>query len=628
MAESLGPRKPTVKKRHLALLLPPLLVAVALIGVLIVSSRPGSSQELDQDLCALDSDESNAQTVFLLDLRKPLDQSHRSLLGEVLREVSLGMGTNAELRVFALSPDSQAPRLSIDRLCKPYANADLQIGTAKDQRDSLRDCDDLPAQLPASLREAAGRFCDRRQSLQNRVIALARNQPSTPLTNSYLIEALEDTVIELSSGSGPRKIHLFSDMMQHSHWYSHLDLEWTDWNSEDFDQTRDALTARMGRRPPVSDLTVHIDYMPLVDRTDHPRPKRAHQAFWEAYFDNARLTFHEQSPLPAYAAEPLMDRLTPEEIAAQERELIEQERREAARMLAEVRKAREELDAEWQRVAEERARMTAPPKARPQGAAEPRSQQQSLADQGEELAERNNTERQNVADDRARTTVPPKARPQRAEEPRSRQQSLADQGEELAARPAETDEAGTREAAEAEATPQVAERQTAIETIEGITIAIGQTTIETDEGNAGAGQQTDSESVEPAEPVSAGRSEADGQLALASDRLPAAALPPCNATLLPRFLSDAATDIYPGRRRMNYGSATITVRYMLDQEGATIDDEIEVVGDESSVERPRSYDLFAQTAKQVVRNWVYEFEDEAACSKRQERVTKFQFQYD
>ena len=626
--ETLGPRRPTGKKRYITLLLPPILVAVALIGVLTVFSGPGSRQELDDDLCSLEPDESNAQAVFLLDLSKPLDQAHRSLPGELLRDVSLRLDATTELRVFALTPDAQAPRVSIDRVCKPYGNADLQIGTAKDQRGTQRDCDDLPAQLPASLREAAGRFCARRQSLQNRVNALARSQPPTPLTNSYLIEALEDTVIDLSRGFGPRTIYVFSDMMQHARWYSHLDLEWTDWGFEKFDATRAALRSRMGRRPPVSNLTVQVYYLPRLNLTDQPRPKRAHQAFWEAYFDNAQLTFHEQPPSPTYAAEPLVDRLTPEEIAAQERERIEQERQEAARMLAEVRKARAELDAERQRIAEERARMTVAPRARPERATELRRQQEALADQGEELAVRQGTERQNVADEPARTTVPPKARPQRAAEPRRQQEALADQGEELAARPAEIDEIGRQEAAEAETIPQVAEGQTSTEASEEDAIASEQTTLETDDESAVASQQTVSELVEPADSVTDDPSEVIAQLALATDQSPATTLAPCNAILLPRFLAEAATDIYPGRRRMNYGSATIAVRYMLDEDGATIDDEIEVVREESKAERPQTYGLFSRTATRVVRNWVFEFEDEVACSKRQERITVFQFQFD
>ena len=563
MAETLGPRKPTGKKRYFTLLLPPLLVAVALTGVLYVFRGPDSRQELDNDLCVLDRNESDAQAVFLLDFRKPLDRAHLSLPGELIRNASLHLGANTELRVFTLTPDSQAPRLSIDRVCKPYDNADLQIGTAKDQRDDLRDCDDLPAQLPASLREAADRFCTRRQSLQRRVDGLARNQPPTPVANSYLIEALEDTVIDLSNGSGPRMIYVFSDMMQHAGWYSHLDLEWHEWNFEQYEVTRAALTARMGRRPPVSDLTVQVYYVPRLDLTEHPRPKRAHQEFWKGYFGNAQLTFHEQPPLPIYAAESLMDRLTPEELAARERERIEQERQEAAQLLAEVRQQQAELAKEWEKIEEERARITAAPKAQPQR--------------------------------------------ERAAELRRQQQSLADQQEQLEARQAEIGEI----VAEAESLPLVAEEQTG-------------------EENAAGGGQGVPESVEPAD-SGPGDSEAIGQLALATDQSPATTLPPCDVSLLPRFLAEAATDIYPGRRRMNYGSATITVRYTLDEQGATIDHEIALVPEQSRAERPRSYDLFAQTAVGVVRDWVFEFDAEqqqGSCSRRQERTTTFQFQYD
>ena len=580
LAETPGPRKPTGKKRYLSLLLPPLLVAVALTGVLYVFRGADSRPELDNDLCALDRDESDAQAVFLLDFRKPLDTAHRSLPGQLIRNASLHLNADTELRVFSLAPDARAPRLSIDRVCKPYDNADLQIGTAKDQRDDLRDCDDLPAQLPASLREAADGFCTRRELLQRRVDALASNQSPTPVANSYLIEALEDTVIDLSKGSGPRTIYVFSDMMQHAGWYSHLDLEWHEWNFEHFEATRTAVAARMGRRPPLSDLTVQVYYIPRLDLTEHPRPKRAHQEFWKGYFRSAQLTFHEQPPLPNYAAESLMDRLTPEELAARERERIEQERQEAARLLAEVRRQQAELAKEWEKIEEERARITAAPKAQPQ---------------------------------RERTA-----------ELRRQRQSLVDQREELDARQAEIGEI----VAEAESLPQVAEEQAGPEAGEESASAGEQTVPESVQAENFVSDGS-SESVEPEDSMSDDSSEAIGQLALATDQSPATTLPPCNASLLPKFLAGAATDIYPGRHRLNYGSATIAVRYVLDDEGATINDQVAVVREESRAERPRSFDLFAQTAVRVVRNWEFEFDGEppGACSKRQERITKFQFQY-
>ena len=140
--------------------------------------------------------------------------------------------------------------------------------------------------------------------MNKRVDALARNQPATPIANSYLIEALEDTAIELSEGSGPRTIYVLSDMMQHATWYSHLDLEWTEWDFADFASARAAQAARMGRSPSVSDVAVRVYYLPRVDLTDHPRPKRAHQEFWRAYFAGSQLTFEEQPSCPPMRRKP------------------------------------------------------------------------------------------------------------------------------------------------------------------------------------------------------------------------------------------------------------------------------------------------------------------------------------
>ena len=547
LAETLDPRRPGGKRRYFLLLIPPLLVAVALSGVLVFFSRPNSEQQLDGDLCALASDQSTGRAVFLLDFRKPMDDASLSLPGELLRDVSQHLRANTELRVFALSADPRAPRLPLDRICKPYDNADLQIGTAKDQRNTLRDCDDLPAQISSSLRETAERFCRRRDALNKRVDAMARNQPATPIANSYLIEALEDTAIELSEASGPRTIYVFSDMMQHATWYSHLDLEWTEWDFADFAGARAAQAARLGRSPSVSDVAVRVYYLPRVDLTDRPRPKRAHRAFWQAYFAGAQLTFEEQPVLPAYAAESLMGRLTPEELAALERERIEQERAQAQQMLKEVQREREALEEELRKLAEERARINTAPRAQPARAAELRRQQQSLVDQREQLD----------------------------------------------ARQAEASEIAQEEPAEEPATPppEVAEQPAA----------------------SGADDMSEPESV--------------GQLALATDQSPETELPPCEATLLPRFRAEAA-NIYPGGRRMNYGSATVTIRYSLDENGATVDSQTVLIPEESSAQRTRSLELFANTAMDVVRNWVFEFEgEEGACSRQQERSIQFEFRY-
>lgn len=576
MAETLGPRRLSGKRRYLLLLVPPLLVVIALSGVLFLFSQPNSERELDADLCALEPAQSAGRAVLLLDFRKPTEEAN---LGELVHDVSRHLDADTELRVFAISSDPLDPRLQLDRICKPYDNADLQIDTAKDQGDTARDCDDLPAQLPSRVREAANRFCGHRDALHKRVVALARNQPATPVASSYLMEALEDTVIDLAEGSGPRTIYVFSDMMQHATWYSHLDLEWTEWNYADFAATRAALTTRMGRRPSASDLTVRVYYPPRVDLTEHPRAKRAHQDFWQEYFADAELAFLEQPVLPAYAAISLMDRLTPEELITQEREAIERERAEAQRMLAEVQREREALEEEQRRLAEERNRATAPPRAEPQRAAELRQQQRALVDQREQLEEREAQARELAMEEPAEEPTPPP--PEVAEQPPASATEDVSEAEDVSV----SDEVEPEEASEPE---------------------------------------------EVSEPDDVSEPESIGQLALATDQSAETALPPCEARLLPRFLEEAATDIYPGRRRMNYGSASVVIRYTVDEAGATIDDEVALVPEESSAQRPRSLDLFADAAKRVVRNWIFEFEgnDEGNCSRRQERSIQFEFRYD
>lgn len=552
MAETPGPRRAGGNRRYFLLLIPPLLIAVALSGVLVSFNRPNSQHELDGDLCEFATDQSGGRAVLLLDFRKPIDDANLSLPGELVRDVSMRLSTKTELRVFALSADPRAPRLPLDRICKPYDNADLQIRTAKDQPNTLRDCDDLPAQISSSLRESAERFCRRRDALNKRVEALVRNPPATPITNSYLIEALEDTAIELSEGSGPRTIYVFSDMMQHAPWYSHLDLEWTEWAFADFAAVRAEQVTRMGRTPLVSDLAVRIYYPPRADLTDQPRPKRMHQAFWRAYFAGTQLTLEEQPVLPAYAAETLMNKLTPEELAARERERIEQEREEAQRILAEVQRERAALEEELRKTAEERIQTTAPPKAQPERSAEVRRQQQSLAQRKEQLNARQ-AEARDIA----------------AEEPAEEE-------------PAKDEPPPPSEVAE---------------------------------------QPVDSRTDDMSE------RESVGQLALATDQSAETELPPCDATLMPRFLDQDGSDIYPGRRRMNYGAATITIQYSLDETGATVDDQVTIVPEESTAQRPRLMGLFADAATRLVRNWVFEFEDEGACSRRQERSIKFEFRY-
>ena len=164
---------------------------------------------LDSDLCRLDADVAGTATL-LLDLRQPLDEVHLGAPRALLRDMSVQIPANAELRVFALTNDADAPRHFLGRMCKPYANADLAVRTAKDQNNSILDCDDLPAQLTDVLRQATTAFCARREAITDRIDALV-NQPETaPVANADLVEAIEDTLLDLAGRAAPHTIVIFS----------------------------------------------------------------------------------------------------------------------------------------------------------------------------------------------------------------------------------------------------------------------------------------------------------------------------------------------------------------------------------------------------------------------------------
>ena len=102
----------------------------------------------------------------------------------------------------------------------------------------------------------------------------------------------------------------------------------------------------------------------------------------------------------------------------------------------------------------------------------------------------------------------------------------------------------------------------------------------------------------------------------------------CDARLLPRFALLAPA--YPGRYRVNYGSATVTLSYVVDDQGETLDESVEVIEGASSATRPTFFDLFADDAVRIVERYRYEFDDPSngVCEKRQRLTRQFVYRYD
>lgn len=299
MAEAEGSTaSPSRTPRGLLVVALLVLVVGALLAVFLLrpgEDAPAAELALDADLCPTDPEGIGASATLVLDTGKPLGGAPSP--SAVLRDVSLEMAPNTELHLYAVRENPNAPLTSLGRLCKPYDSSQLSVAMAKDQREASRDCDDLPAQLTPFVREAAQRFCVRRNELGARVDELSKGAPRV-VAASHLVDALLQARRSLVRRKAPRTLYVYSDMLQHADWYSHFDLDWTQWRTE--------YTARQDAAANGA-MTAKILYLPRQDITEPLRPRRVHQEYWRAFFNGADVTFTDYEPVPGYAWSPLMD---------------------------------------------------------------------------------------------------------------------------------------------------------------------------------------------------------------------------------------------------------------------------------------------------------------------------------
>lgn len=282
--------------------IPLALLALALGSVLATHSEPAQRLARDAELCPLDVRAIARRSVYLVDLRKPLDDA--ALPGRLLLRASRALGADEELEVFALTPFAEAPRMSLGRFCKPFADVDLVAPAAKHQRGEASDCADLPAQVSPTLRSDAQRYCELRTTTKQRIDDLAGRPKvagAAPLVDAFA--EISAGLHRDAAGDAMRDatLYVFSDMMQQASWYSHLDHAQAGW---DFGEFLTRLERRYGAlglaEPPATNLQVKVFYLPREGLTAKPSARQAHKRFWHSYFDDRQVVFEDQTIMSNY----------------------------------------------------------------------------------------------------------------------------------------------------------------------------------------------------------------------------------------------------------------------------------------------------------------------------------------
>ena len=634
-------------QRRLLFYIPPILTVIVAALLLL----PGNDTEpaLDDDLCPLAEEqvaEPSEQVALLLDLRKPLDPSARAVLDEALRTVAWSMSAGAELRVFALADNADMARRPIARLCKPYDNAELTLASVVDTAENTRkarDCDSLNAQLPASVYDNASRFCARRTALQQRIEQMVAQPAEQPVADAYLIEAMEETSLTFADASQPprtRSLYILSDMAQHADWYSHWELGRDGWSFDEFERRRKQHVATAGPPPPpLHDVAVTVFYVPRQGVTDNPRVRQAHQRFWQNYLADAFGTtpaFLDQPAMPMYELEPLMSKMTDAELAAQQRLQVQQQLQEAERLLAQIEQERASLEEERRR---EEATPEAPPPPQPEAVAQPEIEAAAQPEAAAPVARQEETETALAAAQPEQSTADPVSPGQPADstiQPAAEQSLLAAADEADSSVPA-----GSNTVPPGTAPPQRSETadvpaEAADNDSLPLAAAAETPTATANDNSDNSSQQPDNaapDSTEaPVRPPAFDIDQAAPELALdpssndQSTEIRDADAPPCTVQLRPRYRNEGL--IYPFITNQ-YASASITVRYVVDDRGETVDDDIVMVTEQSTATPPRFIDKFGQAAVDTVKRWKFDFQDtdSEACVKRQRLTARLEFSY-
>ncbi len=517
-------RAPVSGKTWVILALPVVLLAAA-IAWLYSNDDAAVELALDEHLCPIGG-EASASKAFLVDLTKPIDSG--SLPPALLKRVVGELERGDELRLYLVNSAEDTPRTEFGRLCKPFGDADLDVMSKDYGGGAMHGCEDIPAQLTPRVRELARRFCALQAEMETRLARAAEDAAARIATDgSPLVEALTDLLVEMAERAAPQTLYMFSDMMQRAPWFSHLEVPWQQWHHGALVY----LVQPWVQVPSTGAMRVELFYVPRIGSTDQPRIRREHQRFWQEYFGDVPVRYHDQAPMSGYDATALMDDLRVAELAAGAW-------RDAEDLLSQMQQERRRLEAARERLVQALDRV---------------EQVQPASREGRE------------------------GKAQRGE-------LAADAAELPVAQPA----------------PRASEVQRGSPvTSDGADGAGGDVGGATSRRTAAAGP-----AETPAPPPVGG---------------------PCE--LSPTPASAGLAPAYPQRGRTDLGTASVAIRYVVDDEGETPDDEVRPIAERSSAAIERHLDLFVESAVAAVQQWSFEIAGADACVFPVEQATTFEFSY-
>ena len=338
----------------LSMLLAPAILAGAVGAYFAFEGRGGPAAGAAEPAVDCTTGSQVQRAAFLVDLRKPLDASHASLPGELLRNAAGEIDAGTELAVYTLSPHAEAPRTLLGRLCKTFDAAGLAAESAKHR--AMDECD-VPAQAPAGLRAAAKDYCRQRDALARRIDALAVETLGQAGGAAHLLEALEATAVEF--GDAPGSLYVFSDLLQHASWFSHAESPLAEWQYERMAAAWTALPLAEPLRGFPAESAVRIHYVPRKGTTELEDWRAAHKVFWEAYFHGTEIAFDDQPTMGEYVPASLADAPTAMELAAYELERLRHSSALVERDRARVERDRRRLEGAQREVAAERRQLDA-----------------------------------------------------------------------------------------------------------------------------------------------------------------------------------------------------------------------------------------------------------------------------